>query len=72
MKNSSDTIGNRTRNLPACSAVPQTTAPPRTHFLNYSKTYKIAFEIKSRGPLFETLSRETYPKTGLIITFKEQ
>jgi hypothetical protein len=28
MKNSSDTIGNRTRELPVCSAVPQPTAPP--------------------------------------------
>jgi len=28
MKNSNYTIGNRTRNLPACSAVPQPTAPP--------------------------------------------
>ena len=28
-KNSNDTIGNRTRDLPACSAVPQPTAPPR-------------------------------------------
>ena len=28
MKNSNDTIGNRTRDLPACSAVPQSTAPP--------------------------------------------
>ena len=30
MKNSSDIIGNRTRNLPVCSSVPQPTAPPRT------------------------------------------
>jgi hypothetical protein len=30
MKNSSDTIGNWTRNLPACSTVPQPTAPPRS------------------------------------------
>jgi len=30
-KNSIDTIGNRTRDLPACSAVPQPTAPPRAH-----------------------------------------
>jgi hypothetical protein len=30
MKNSNDTIKNRTRNLPACSTVPQPTAPPRT------------------------------------------
>jgi hypothetical protein len=29
MKNSSDTIGNRSRDLPVCSAVPQPTAPPR-------------------------------------------
>jgi hypothetical protein len=30
MKNSNDTTGNRTGDLPAFSAVPQTTAPPRT------------------------------------------
>jgi hypothetical protein len=30
MKNSSDTIGNRTRELPVCSTVPQTTAPTLT------------------------------------------
>jgi len=29
MKNSIDTMGNRTRDLPACSAVPQPTAPLR-------------------------------------------
>ena len=29
MKNPNDTIENRTRDLPACSAVPQPTAPPR-------------------------------------------
>jgi hypothetical protein len=28
-KNSSDTIGNRTRDVPVCSVVPQPTAPPR-------------------------------------------
>jgi hypothetical protein len=28
-KNSNDTIGNRTRDLPACSAVPHATALPR-------------------------------------------
>jgi len=30
MKNSNNTIGNRTRDLSACSAVPQLTAPPRS------------------------------------------
>jgi len=39
MKNSSDTIGNRTRDLPTCSAVPQPTVLPRApnqqwHFPN--------------------------------------
>ena len=29
MRNCNDTIGNRTRDLPACSAVPQPTVPPR-------------------------------------------
>ena len=29
MKNSNDTIGNQTRDLPVCSTVPQPTAPPR-------------------------------------------
>jgi hypothetical protein len=29
IKNSNGTIGNRTRDLPACSAAPQPTAPPR-------------------------------------------
>ena len=29
MKNYNDTIGNRTRDLPACGAVPQATALPR-------------------------------------------
>ena len=29
MKNSNDTIGNRTRDIPACGAVPQPTAPTR-------------------------------------------
>jgi hypothetical protein len=32
MKNSNDTIGNRTRELPACSAVHQQTAPPRAPY----------------------------------------
>ena len=32
MKNSNDTIGNGTRDFPACSAVPQPTATPRVPF----------------------------------------
>jgi hypothetical protein len=33
MKNSSGTIGNRTRDIPASSAMPQSSAPPRTPML---------------------------------------
>ena len=33
MKNSNGTIGNRTRDLPTCSAVPQPTALPRAPFV---------------------------------------
>ena len=32
IKNYKDTIGNRISDLPACSAVPQPTAPPRTTY----------------------------------------
>ena len=38
MKNSDDTIGDRTRNLPTCSAVPQPTAPTRA--LQYGIDYQ--------------------------------
>ena len=34
MKNCSGTIGNPTRDLPVCSAVPQPTAPPHVRFLS--------------------------------------
>jgi hypothetical protein len=36
MKNSNDNIGNRTHDLPTCSAVPQPTAPPRTPNLSHN------------------------------------
>jgi hypothetical protein len=42
MKNSNDTIGNRTRDLPACSAVPQPTAPPRAP-VGYITSLKIPY-----------------------------
>ena len=37
MKNSNDTIGNRTRDLPTCSAVPQQTALQRASFNTVTK-----------------------------------
>jgi hypothetical protein len=41
MKNSNDTIGNRTRDLPACSTVPQPTMPlctPTNNVGNYNNS----------------------------------
>jgi hypothetical protein len=43
MKNSNDTIGKRTRDVPVCRAVPQRTAPPRAPLLSKNikiKTYR--------------------------------
>ena len=37
MKNSNNTNGNRTRNLPTCSAMPQPTEPPRTPKYNFMR-----------------------------------
>jgi hypothetical protein len=60
MKNSKDNIGNSTRNLPACSAVPQPTAPPRashiqvvTIFMNRSLS---SHRLLLRTPLLFPLS----------------
>jgi hypothetical protein len=67
MKNSSDTIGNRTHDLPACRAVPQPTAPPRVHLyvgrcelfdqvfigIIFGVTENWKQDIHHCGPLFE-------------------
>jgi hypothetical protein len=42
MKNSNNTIRNRTRDLSACSAVPQPTAPPRVHIVAMMGVYLFA------------------------------
>jgi hypothetical protein len=47
IKNSNETVGNRSRDLPVCSAVPQPTAPPRAEEL--TKTTKNLSPV-SRGP----------------------
>jgi len=68
MKNSNDTIGNRTRNLPTCSAVPQPSTPPRvpppTHTpytvpRNIYYTPGIIFFLQLQGPQHITRTTET-------------
>jgi hypothetical protein len=50
MKNSNDIIGNRTHDLPACSAVPQPTAPLRTrwfiHTCRSTSTKQVEVEVE--------------------------
>jgi hypothetical protein len=64
MKNSSDTIGNRTRDIPACSTVPQPTAPPRTlyrvEFLN------LRCHLKKEAEFPELLNLKKPEKMGNI------
>ena len=60
MKNSSDTTGNRTRDLPTCSAVPQPTAPPRTA-LSRDKVEKL-FYTKTVA----TILTQAYLSLGFI------
>jgi len=56
MKNSSDTIGNRTRVLPACSALPQPTAPPcaPSWTLEYRKMFSHCWETSPNYKLSRT------------------
>ena len=56
MKNSNDTIGNRTRDLPVCSVVPQPTAPTATPI--YSENLKKLQTYHQKGPsLFWDVTR---------------
>ena len=54
MKNCSETIGNRTRDLPACSAVPQPTAPsnaPNKKWLNVNmRNISIGYNLELGQP----------------------
>jgi hypothetical protein len=44
MKNSSHTIGNRNRDLLACSAAPQPTAPPRPYIIYFTAGSRVHFQ----------------------------
>ena len=61
MKNSNDTIGNGTRDLPVCSAVPQPTAPARKHECTFVK--KSSHNNATRFGL-ATIVRHVFTKTS--------
>ena len=52
MKNSNDIIGNRTRNLPTRSAMPQPTALPRASCITYTKFRMLRVMASDEGYLF--------------------
>ena len=56
MKTFKDIIGNRTRDLPACSAVSQPTAPPRAPFLSWIYLFDVGI-ILSTLAIFRAVSR---------------
>jgi hypothetical protein len=47
MKHANDNIGNRTRDLPACSAVTQQTAPPHTSNVQGTPVNSTGLEVDS-------------------------
>jgi len=61
MKNSNDTIGNRTRDLPTCSAVPQLTAlsraPVRVTMVDKNKAVICCLQATSAIMLSEKKER---------------
>jgi hypothetical protein len=54
MKNSIDTIGNQTSDLPACRVVPQPTGPPRALIVGQEKLDLLADELQ------DTLTTNAY------------
>ena len=57
MKNTNDTIGNRTRHLPTCSAVPQPTAPQRATLQISSLFILIVQEQLTRQAMYYSVIR---------------
>ena len=66
MKNSNDTIGNRTPDLPDCSAVPQPTAPPRAPL--YSSQRALNFPGRYYGIIYHSDSVYTHEMQAILKT----
>jgi hypothetical protein len=62
MKNSNETIGNRTRDLPACRTVPQPTAPPRTPQLG---EVVVLYRLQQLGAKIKQAHPTVYNYVGL-------
>jgi hypothetical protein len=64
MKNSNDTIGNRTRDLPTCSAVPQPTAPPHSPSMHYIQKELFTVEPNVRYEVAQLVETLRYKPEG--------
>ena len=61
MKNSNETIGNRTLDLSACSTEPQPTAPPRLHIvIRLVNSRVIALTIRSKDLQESAVTTKTF------------
>jgi hypothetical protein len=70
VKNSSDTIENRIRDLPDCSTVPQQTAPPRTPLTAVADSIdiKLVHELNSLSPsVGKSVTRTTDCRLKLVV-----
>jgi hypothetical protein len=65
MKNSRGIIGNRTRDLPVCSAVPQPTAPPRAPVPFFSVLYVLYINITTRRDILYVVLNGASSREGL-------
>ena len=79
MKNSDDTIGNRVRDRPACSAVPQPTVPPGAPGTIRSSMYTLLQRSTQRQKMLLILSATVcvspsspsallFQRTGVLIS----
>ena len=67
MKNSNDTIGNRTRDLPACSAVPQPTAPSRAPYPNLARVKKKPCAVEMGLLVFAAIQKQPFFHFPIIV-----
>jgi hypothetical protein len=66
MKNLKDPIGNRNRDLPTCSAVPQPTALPPTPSVRYYRQINVLylFSEKNMQKLYQFIKKLSHYRSG--------